>query len=34
MSQSTVRIIAIIVLIAIVIFLLSVLWEPINSLWR
>ena len=34
MSQTTMRVIAIIVLAAIVLFLLSVLWEPINSLWR
>jgi hypothetical protein len=34
MSQTTVRIIAIILLIAIGVFLLSVLWDPINSLWR
>jgi hypothetical protein len=34
MSQTTVRVIAIVVLIAIAVFLLSVLWEPINSLWR
>ncbi len=34
MSQTTVRIFAIILLIAIGVFLLSVLWDPINSLWR
>jgi hypothetical protein len=34
MSQTTVRIIAIILLFAIGVFLLSVLWDPINSLWR
>lgn len=34
MSQTTMRIIAIILLIAIGVFLLSVLWDPINSLWR
>ena len=34
MSQTTVRIFAIILLIAIGVFLLSVLWVPINSLWR
>jgi hypothetical protein len=34
MSPTTVRIIAIILLIAIGVFLLSVLWDPINSLWR
>ena len=28
------RVIAIILLIAIGVFLLSVLWDPINSLWR
>jgi|694.fasta_scaffold85674_4 hypothetical protein len=34
MSQNTVRIIAIFLLIAIGVFLLSVLWDPINALWR
>jgi hypothetical protein len=34
MNQTTMRIIAIILLIAIGVFLLSVLWDPINSLWR
>ncbi len=34
MSPTTVRIFAIILLIAIGVFLLSVLWDPINSLWR
>lgn len=34
MSQTTMRIIAIVLLIAIGVFLLSVLWDPINSLWR
>lgn len=34
MNQTTVRVIAIVVLVAIAVFLLSVLWEPINSLWR
>jgi hypothetical protein len=34
MSQRTVRIVAIVLLIAIGLFLLSVLWEPINALWR
>ncbi len=34
MSQQTIRIIAIIVLVAIGLFLLSVLWDPINALWR
>ena len=34
MNQSTVRVIAIVVLAAIALFLLSVLWEPINSVWR
>jgi hypothetical protein len=34
MSQTTIRVIAIILLISIGVFLLSVLWDPINSLWR
>lgn len=34
MSQSTVRIVAIVVLVAIGLFLLSVLWDPINAIWR
>ena len=34
MSQTTMRIVAIVLLIAIGVFLLSVLWDPINSLWR
>ncbi len=34
MHPRTVRIIALVVLIAIGVFLLSVLWDPINSLWR
>jgi hypothetical protein len=34
MNQTTMRVIAIILLIAIGVFLLSVLWDPINSLWR
>lgn len=34
MNQTTMRIIAIILLVAIGLFLLSVLWDPINSLWR
>jgi len=34
MNQTTMRAIAIILLIAIGVFLLSVLWDPINSLWR
>ncbi len=34
MSQTTMRIFAIVLLIAIGVFLLSVLWDPINSLWR
>ena len=34
MSQTTIRVIAIILLISIGVFLLSVLWNPINSLWR
>lgn len=34
MSQSTVRIVAIVVLVAMGLFLLSVLWDPINALWR
>jgi len=34
MDQRTVRIIAIVLLVAISVFLLSVLWNPINSLWR
>jgi hypothetical protein len=33
-DQRTIRIIAIILLIAIGLFLLSVLWNPINALWR
>ena len=34
MNQTTMRVVAIILLIAIGVFLLSVLWDPINSLWR
>ena len=34
MNQTAVRVIAIVVLAAIALFLLSVLWDPINSLWR
>lgn len=34
MNQNAVRIIALVVLAAIALFLLSVLWEPINSMWR
>jgi len=34
MNQTTMRVIAIILLIAIGVFLLSVLWDPINGLWR
>ena len=34
MSQTTIRVIAIILLISIGVFLLSVLWDRINSLWR
>ena len=34
MGQTTIRVIAIILLISIGVFLLSVLWDPINSLWR
>ena len=34
MSQTTIRVIAIILLISIGVFLLSVLSDPINSLWR
>jgi hypothetical protein len=34
MSQTAMRVIAIILLIAIGAFLLSVLWDPINALWR
>ena len=34
MSQTTIRVIAIFLLISIGVFLLSVLWDPINSLWR
>jgi len=34
MSQGTVRIVAIVVLVAMGLFLLSVLWDPINALWR
>jgi hypothetical protein len=34
MSPTTIRIIAIVLLVAIGVFLLSVLWEPINALWR
>jgi hypothetical protein len=34
MNQTAMRVIAIILLIAIGVFLLSVLWDPINSLWR
>lgn len=33
-EQRTVRIIAIVLLIAIAVFLLSVLWDPISALWR
>lgn len=34
MTQRTMRIISIVLLVAIGVFLLSVLWEPINALWR
>lgn len=34
MSQRTIRIIAVVLLIAIGVFLLSALWDPINALWR
>lgn len=34
MNQTAMRVIAIILLIAIGAFLLSVLWDPINALWR
>ena len=34
MSRTAVRVIALVVVVAIGVFLLSVLWEPINSLWR
>ena len=34
MNQTALRVIAIILLVAIGVFLLSVLWDPINSLWR
>ncbi len=34
MHPRTVRIIALVVLIIIGVFLLSVLWDPINALWR
>ena len=34
MNPRTVRIVAIVLLVAIGAFLLSVLWEPINALWR
>ncbi len=34
MHPRTVRIIALVVLIIIGVFLLSVLWDPVNSLWR
>ncbi len=34
MHPRTVRIIALVVLITIGVFLLSVLWDPVNSLWR
>ncbi len=34
MNQRTMRIISIVLLVAIGVFLLSVLWEPINALWR
>ncbi len=34
MNQATVRIIAIVVLVAMGLFLLSVLWDPINAIWR
>lgn len=34
MNQRTMRIISIVLLVAIGVFLLSVLWDPINSLWR
>jgi hypothetical protein len=33
-SQGTVRIVAIVVLVAMGLFLLSVLWDPINAIWR
>jgi hypothetical protein len=33
-SPRAVRIIAIIVLIAIGVFLLSALWDPVSALWR
>lgn len=34
MNQTAMRVIAIVLLVAIGVFLLSVLWDPINSLWR
>jgi hypothetical protein len=34
MNQTAMRVIAIILLVSIGAFLLSVLWDPINSLWR
>ena len=34
MNQRAMRIISIVLLVAIVAFLLSVLWDPINALWR
>ena len=34
MNQRTMRIISIVLLVAIGVFLLSVLREPINALWR
>ena len=34
MNQTVMRVVAIVVLAAIVLFLLSVLWDPINSMWR
>jgi hypothetical protein len=34
MNQTVMRVIAIVLLVSIGLFLLSVLWDPINSLWR
>ena len=34
MSRTAVRVIALVLVVAIGVFLLSVLCEPINSLWR
>ena len=34
MHQRAMRIISIVLLVAIAVFLLSVLWDPISALWR